>query len=37
MGLRIQCLSIDTADPARLADFWQDCTSTCAPSTRGPR
>jgi hypothetical protein len=23
MGLRIQCLCIDTPDPARLATFWQ--------------
>ncbi len=23
MDLRIQCLCIDTADPARLATFWQ--------------
>ncbi|MEO6501131.1 MAG: VOC family protein [Jatrophihabitantaceae bacterium] len=23
MGLRIQCLNIDTSDPARLAAFWQ--------------
>jgi hypothetical protein len=23
MGLRIQCLCIDTTDPARLAAFWQ--------------
>jgi catechol 2,3-dioxygenase-like lactoylglutathione lyase family enzyme len=23
MSLRIQCLCIDTADPARLADFWE--------------
>ncbi len=23
MNLRIQCLCIDTADPARLASFWQ--------------
>jgi predicted enzyme related to lactoylglutathione lyase len=22
-GLRIQCLCVDTADPARLAEFWQ--------------
>lgn len=24
MTLRIQCICIDTADPARLADFWQE-------------
>lgn len=23
MGIRIQCLCIDTADPARIAAFWQ--------------
>jgi catechol 2,3-dioxygenase-like lactoylglutathione lyase family enzyme len=23
MGMRIQCLCIDTADPARIAAFWQ--------------
>ncbi len=23
MGIRIQCLCIDTADPARIASFWQ--------------
>jgi hypothetical protein len=23
MGIRIQCLTIDTADPLRLATFWQ--------------
>ncbi|WP_165368223.1 VOC family protein [Phytoactinopolyspora endophytica] len=22
-GLRIQCLSVDTHDPSRIADFWQ--------------
>jgi hypothetical protein len=24
MGIRIQCLCIDTADPGRLAAFWQE-------------
>lgn len=24
MNLRIQCLCIDTSNPARLADFWQE-------------
>ena len=23
MPLRIQCVCVDTADPARLASFWQ--------------
>jgi len=23
MGIRIQCLCIDTADPARIASFWE--------------
>ncbi|MEO7260163.1 MAG: VOC family protein [Jatrophihabitantaceae bacterium] len=27
MGLRIQCLCIDTTDPARLATFWQSALS----------
>lgn len=27
MNLRIHCLSIDTDDPARLADFWQSALS----------
>jgi Glyoxalase-like domain len=40
MDIRIQCLCIDTADPGRLATFWQSAlgwrrtfgaSSTCRP------